>query len=60
MAVVNEAGEAHAWLKLPPPDTSSYIAAAFEQHVGRFYYALKSQRAGLRQFIEERQPATGW
>jgi GNAT superfamily N-acetyltransferase len=61
MDVVVEADEANAHLKLRPADASSYLAAAFEGHVGHFYYALKGQRAGLRRLIDDlasAKPAT--
>lgn len=51
MDIVTEAGEADAWLKLPPADSASFLIATFEQHVGDFYYALKGRRAGLRRLI---------
>lgn len=47
MQVVAEAGEAAAWLKLPPADALSHMAAAFEQRVAAFDYALKQGRAWL-------------
>src|SRR6267142_1832271 len=43
MDIVTEAGEADAWLKLPPADASTYMSAAFEQRVALFDHALKSQ-----------------
>jgi GNAT superfamily N-acetyltransferase len=48
MDIVTEAGGTDAWLKLLPPDASSYLGAVFEQRVALFDYALKSQLAGVR------------
>jgi GNAT superfamily N-acetyltransferase len=47
MDIVAEAGEADAWLNLPPADASSYLGAVFEQRVALFDYALKRGRAWL-------------
>jgi len=48
MEIVTEAGEADAWLKLPPPDTASHFGAVFAQRVALFDHALKSQLAATR------------
>ena len=47
MQIVAAAGEADAWLGLPPPDASSLFGAVFEQRVALFDYALKQGRAWL-------------
>lgn len=47
MEVVAEAGEADAWLRLPPADAASYFGAVFAQRVALFDYALKRGRALL-------------
>jgi GNAT superfamily N-acetyltransferase len=49
MAIVVEAGEAEAWLKLAPADASSHFGEAFAQRVALFDYALKQGRAWLGQ-----------
>ncbi|MEO8134079.1 MAG: GNAT family N-acetyltransferase [Betaproteobacteria bacterium] len=51
MDVVAEAGEADAWLRLPPADASSYASAAFEQCIAHVDHAAKFQRAGLRRLV---------
>ena len=43
MDIVAEAGEADAWLKLPPADAASHFGAVFAQRVALFDYALKAQ-----------------
>lgn len=50
MEIVSEAGEADAWLKLPPPDAASHFGAVFAQRIALFDYALKSQLAATRRF----------
>ena len=47
MHIVVEAGEADAWLKLPPPDASSHFGEVFAQRVALFDYALKQGRSWL-------------
>jgi GNAT superfamily N-acetyltransferase len=47
MDVVSEAGEADAWLTLPPADAASYMGEVFEQRVALFDYALKQGRSWL-------------
>jgi GNAT superfamily N-acetyltransferase len=44
MDIVAEAGEADAWLKLPPADASSHFGEVFAQRVALFDYALKRGR----------------
>lgn len=41
MTIVTEAGEADAWLALPPADTSTYFGEVFAQRLALFDYALK-------------------
>ncbi len=48
MTIVTEAGEADAWLALPPPDTSSLFGEVFAERVALFDYALKSQLVRAR------------
>jgi GNAT superfamily N-acetyltransferase len=52
MAIGTEAGEADAWLKLPPADASSYMGAVFEQRVALFDSALKRQLAHARRMAQ--------
>jgi GNAT superfamily N-acetyltransferase len=47
MAIVAEAGETHAWLKLPPADAATHFGEVFEQRVALFDYSLKQGRALL-------------
>jgi GNAT superfamily N-acetyltransferase len=47
MAIVTEAGESDAWLKLPPADAGSHFGEVFEQRVALFDHALKQGRAWL-------------
>jgi GNAT superfamily N-acetyltransferase len=47
MAIVTEAGETDAWLKLPPADAGSHFGEVFEQRVALFDHALKRGRAWL-------------
>ena len=47
MQIVAAAGEADAWLGLPPADAASFLGAVFEQRVALFDYALKQGRALL-------------
>lgn len=44
MDIVVEAGEAHAWLRLPEPDAGSYFGAMFAQRVALLDFALKAMR----------------
>jgi GNAT superfamily N-acetyltransferase len=43
MDIVTEAGEADAWLRLPPADVSSHFGEIFEQRVALFDHAMKTQ-----------------
>lgn len=52
MDIVAEAGEAEAWLKLPPADASSHMSEVFQQRVALFDYALKSQHARVRRVAD--------
>ena len=45
MHIVAEAGEADAWLNLPPADASSHFGEVFAQRVALFDYALKQGRS---------------
>jgi GNAT superfamily N-acetyltransferase len=47
MALALEAGEADAWLRLPPADAASYFGEVFAQRVALFDHALKQGRALL-------------
>jgi GNAT superfamily N-acetyltransferase len=47
MLIACAAGEADAWLGLPPADASSLFGAVFEQRAALFDYALKQGRAWL-------------
>ena len=47
MVIAAAAGEADAWLGLPPADASSLFGAVFEQRVALFDYALKEGRTWL-------------
>jgi len=48
MDIVTQAGEADAWLRLPPADAASHFGAMFAQRVALFDHALKSQLAATR------------
>ena len=58
MEIVAEAGEADAWLKLPPPNAASHFGAVFAQRVALFDYALKSQLAATRRIAAALTPGT--
>jgi GNAT superfamily N-acetyltransferase len=47
MAIVVDAGEADAWLSLPPPDPASVASEFAADQVALIDYALKSQNASL-------------
>jgi len=47
MTIAHEAGEADAWLRLPPADAASYFGEVFAQRAALFDYALKRGRALL-------------
>jgi GNAT superfamily N-acetyltransferase len=48
MEIGAHAGEADAWLQLPPADAASHFGEVFAQRVALFDYALKSQVAAAR------------
>lgn len=50
MQIATAAGDADAWLKLPPADVSSQVRAMIEQRIALIDYALKSQLAQGRRF----------
>jgi hypothetical protein len=58
MEIVADAGEADAWLKLPPADASSYMSAVFDQRAALYDYVLKSQLAGARRVANALR--SGW
>jgi GNAT superfamily N-acetyltransferase len=47
MEIVVEAGEADAWLRVPPADAASHFGEVFAQRVALFDYALRRGRAWL-------------
>ena len=51
MRIVAESGEADARLELPPASPSSIAQALFDERVGLFDYALKSQFDAARRLI---------
>lgn len=53
------AGEADAWLKLPPADAATHFGEVFAQRVALFDYALKAQRSGARRLAAALIPGTG-
>lgn len=59
MDIVTEAGEADAWLRLPPADAGSHFGEVFAQRVALFDFALKSQLAGARRLAAVLRPGTG-
>jgi GNAT superfamily N-acetyltransferase len=59
MDIVARAGEADAWLKLPPADAGSHFGEVFAQRVALFDYALKSQIANARRIAAALTPGTG-
>jgi hypothetical protein len=59
MDIVAEAGEADAWLKLPPADAASHFGAVFAQRIALFDHALKSQLALARTLAGALKPGTG-
>ena len=58
MDIVTEAGEADAWLKLPPADAASHMGAVFQQRVALFDSALKRQLANARRIAHALKPGT--
>jgi len=51
--IVADAGEADAWLKLPPADASSYLSAVFDQRAALYDYVLKNHLAGARRILKK-------
>ena len=47
MQILCEAGEADAWLRLPPADAGSHFGEVFAERVALFDYALKQGRSWL-------------
>jgi GNAT superfamily N-acetyltransferase len=60
MDIVTQAGEADAWLSLPPADAGSHMGEVFEQRVALFDYALKSQLASARRLAAALTPGRAW
>jgi GNAT superfamily N-acetyltransferase len=58
MEVGVTAGEADAWLKLPPADAATHFGEVFAQRVALFDYALKAQRSGARRLAAALIPGT--
>jgi len=58
MDIVTQAGEAAAWLRLPPADASSHMGAVFQQRVALFDAALKRQLASARRIADALKPGT--
>ena len=58
MAIVAQAGEADAWLELPPADAASHFGEMFAQRVALFDYALKSHAAAARRLAAALTPGT--
>jgi GNAT superfamily N-acetyltransferase len=51
VAIVAVAGEAHAWLKLPPADATSYFDDVSSEALARFDLALKAQLGYARRLL---------
>src|SRR5439155_19654237 len=58
MDIVTQAGEADAWLKLPPADAASHMSAVFQQRVALFDSALKRQLANARRIARALKSGT--
>jgi RimJ/RimL family protein N-acetyltransferase len=58
MELVAEAGEADAWLKLPPADATSHFGALFAQRLALYDYAFKTQLLYMRRVAEALTPGT--
>ena len=56
MTIGSTAGEADAWLELPPPDPSTPLVEVFAQRVALFDYALKAQRSSARRLAAALRP----
>jgi GNAT superfamily N-acetyltransferase len=52
------AGEADAWLKLPPADAGTHFGEVFAQRVALFDYALKAQLSRARRLAAALTPET--
>lgn len=52
------AGEADAWLKLPPADAATHFGEVFAQRVALFDYALKAQLSSARRLAAALTPET--
>ncbi len=50
MRIVTEAGEADAWLELPPAGVDTVTSEFLAERVGLFDFALKQQRESARRF----------
>jgi len=59
MEIGAQAGEADAWLELPPADAASHFGEVFAQRVALFDYALKSQVAAARRIAAALTPGRG-
>ncbi len=51
MRIVTEAGEADAWLALPPAEVATVAQELFAERVGRFDFALKQQADAARRIV---------
>lgn len=57
MKICIDAGEADAFLKLPPADPASLAGEFVDQRLALFDYALKAQAMRLREFSAAQRPA---
>lgn len=57
MEIGVSAGEADAWLKLPPADATTHFGEVFAQRVALFDYALKAQLSNARRLAAALTPA---
>ena len=51
MAITAVAGEAHAWLRLPPADAASFLRDVSSEALARFDLALKAQLGYARRLL---------
>jgi GNAT superfamily N-acetyltransferase len=51
MRIVTEAGEADAWLQLPPAGVDTVTSEFLAERVGLLDFALKQQRESARRFV---------
>ncbi len=51
MRIVTEAGEADAYLELPPAEVSTVTSELMAERIGRFDFALKRQRESARRIV---------